>query len=155
MTSQFPDMRSSSNFFEVVLFLLSSLVIGLSFMSISLLVPKLCKFIFIRDCPGIRKSEIFPSEFCQISWEWGKLEIPNLARILLTKCYWMLQNARATAFNISELLLLCYYLCVSIKVSFAADNIFVQIFSFRWIWWRKWLLHSVFVIFSYFFRIFV
>ena len=32
MTSQFSDMTSSSNFFDVVLFLLSSLVTGLSFM---------------------------------------------------------------------------------------------------------------------------
>ena len=35
MTSQLANMTSSSNFFDVVLFLLSSLVIGPSFMSIS------------------------------------------------------------------------------------------------------------------------
>ena len=38
MTSQFTDMTSSSNFFEVVLFLLSSSVTGLSSILISLLV---------------------------------------------------------------------------------------------------------------------
>ena len=38
MTSQFSDMTSSSNFFDVVLFLLSSFVTGLSFMSILSLV---------------------------------------------------------------------------------------------------------------------
>ena len=38
MTSQFADTTSSSIFFDVVLFLLSSLVTGPSFMSISSLV---------------------------------------------------------------------------------------------------------------------
>ena len=38
-------------FLEVVLFLLSSLVTGPSFMSISSLVLKLCQFLFIRDSP--------------------------------------------------------------------------------------------------------
>ena len=44
MTSQIPDMTSSSIFFDVVLFLLSSLVTGPSFMSISPLV---------RNCDNI------------------------------------------------------------------------------------------------------
>ena len=44
------------------------------------------------------------SEFCAISGDWGKLEIPNLAQTSLIKCYWMLRNARVTAFTISELL---------------------------------------------------
>ena len=52
---------------------------------------------FIRDWPEIRKSEISPSEFYLISGDWGELGIPNLAR----KCYWMLQNARVTAFTVS------------------------------------------------------
>ena len=104
MTSQFSDMTSTSNFFDVVLFLLSSLVTGPSFMSISSLVLKLWQFSFIRDWPEIRKSEIHPSEFCPISGDWDKLWIPNLARMSLIKCYWMLQNARVTAFTVSELL---------------------------------------------------
>ena len=41
MTSQFFDMPSSPNFLEVVLFLLSSLVSGPSFMLISSLVQEL------------------------------------------------------------------------------------------------------------------
>ena len=45
-TSQFIDMTSSS-FFDVVAFLLSSLVTGPSFMSISLLVFKLRQFFFV------------------------------------------------------------------------------------------------------------
>ena len=59
---------------------------------------------FIRDWPEIWKSEIPQSEFCPISRDWGKLGIANLARMFLLKCYWMLQNARVTAFTISELL---------------------------------------------------
>ena len=47
--SQFSDMTSSSKFFDVVLFLLWSLVTGLSFMSIPSLVVELWQFSFIRD----------------------------------------------------------------------------------------------------------
>ena len=43
-------------------------------------------------------------EFCPKSGDWGKLGIPNLARMCLIKCYWMLQNVRVTAFTVSELL---------------------------------------------------
>ena len=92
------------NFFDVVLFLLSSLVTGPSFMSISSLVLELWQFSFIRDWPEIRKSEIPPSEFCPISGDWGELWIPNLARMSLIECYGMLQNARITAFIVLELL---------------------------------------------------
>ena len=62
-------------------------------MSISSLVLELWQFSFIWDWPEIRKSEISPSEFCPISRDWGELLIPNLARMFLVKCYWMLQNA--------------------------------------------------------------
>ena len=104
MTSQFSDMTSTSNFFDVVLFLLSSLVTGPSFMSISSLVLELWQFSFIRDWPEIRKSEIPPSAFCPISGDWGKLWIPNLARMSPIKYYWMLQNSRVTALTVFELL---------------------------------------------------
>ena len=104
MTSQFSDMTSSSIYFVVLLFLLSSLVTGLSFMSISSLVLELWQFSFIRDWPEIRKSEIPPSEFCPISGDWGKLWIPNLARMSPIKYYWMLQNSRVTALTVFELL---------------------------------------------------
>ena len=46
MTSPFSDMRSSSKFFDVVLFLLQSLVTGPNFISIVL---ELWQFSFIRD----------------------------------------------------------------------------------------------------------
>ena len=97
-------MTSTSYFFNVVFFLLSSLVTGPSFMSVSSLVLELWQFLFIRDWPEIRKSEIPPSEFCPISGDWGELWIPNLARMSLIECYWMLQNSRITAFTVFELL---------------------------------------------------
>ena len=104
MTSQFSDMTSTSNILNVVLFLLSSLVTGQSIISISSLVLELWQFSFTRDWPEIRKSEIHPSEFCPISEDWGKLWIPNLARMSLIECYWMLQNAMVTALTVFELL---------------------------------------------------
>ena len=36
--------------------------------------------------------------------DWSKLWIPNLARMSLIECYWMLQNSRVTAFTVFELL---------------------------------------------------
>ena len=52
MTSQFSDMTSTSIFFDVVLFLLSSLVTDPSFMSISSLVLELWQLsLLIRDWP--------------------------------------------------------------------------------------------------------
>ena len=58
---------------------------------------------------GFTKSERNPeigtrSEFCPISGDWGKLRIPNLARMSIIKCYCMLLNAEVTAFTIFELL---------------------------------------------------
>ena len=100
MTSQLSDMTLTSTFFDVVLFLLSSLVTGRSFMSISSLVLELWQFSFIRDWPEIRKLEIPPSEFCPKSGDW----VPNLARMSLIECYWMLQNSRFAAFTVLELL---------------------------------------------------
>ena len=104
MASQFSKIKSSSNFFDVVLFLLSSLVTRPSFMPISSLALELWSFPFIRDWPEIRKWEIPPSEICPMSGDWGELGIPNLARTSLTKCYWMLQNSRVTTLSVSELL---------------------------------------------------
>ena len=51
-----------------------------------------------------QKSEIPPSEFCPISGDWGELWIPNLARMSLIECYWMLQDCRVTAITVFELL---------------------------------------------------
>ena len=81
MTSQFSDMLSKSIFFDVVLFLFSSLVTGRNFMSISSWVLELWQLSFIRDWPEIRKSEIPPFQFCPISGDWGELWVSNLARM--------------------------------------------------------------------------
>ena len=97
-------MTSSSNFFDGVLFLLSSLVTRPSSMSTSSLVLELWQYSFIRDSLEIRKLEMPPSGFFPISADWGELRIPNLARMSLIKCYWMVQNTRVTAFTVSELL---------------------------------------------------
>ena len=51
------------NFFNGVMFPLSSLVTGPSFMSMSLLVLELWQFSFLRDWPEIRKSETLLSVF--------------------------------------------------------------------------------------------
>ena len=91
-------MTLTSNFFDVVLFLLSGLVTGPSFMSISSLVLKLWKFSFIRDWPEIRKSETPPSEFSPISGDWRKLWMPDLARMSLIECYWMLFQLQCYSF---------------------------------------------------------
>ena len=104
ITSQFLDMTSTSNFFDVVFFLLSNLVTGPSFMSISSLVLELLQFSFISDWLEIRKLEILPSGFCPISGDWGKLWILNLAQMSLIECYWILKNPRVTAFTVFELL---------------------------------------------------
>ena len=64
------------------------------------------QFLFIRGWPEIRKSEIPLSEFSTISRRLGgKQGIPNLVRTSLIKCYWMLVNARGTAFTVCELLM--------------------------------------------------
>ena len=92
------------NILNATVFLFPSLVTGPSFTSILLLVLELWQISFKKDWPEIRKSDISPSEFCTISGDWSKLGIPNLARIFLMKCYWMLQNARVTAYTVPELL---------------------------------------------------
>ena len=83
---------------------LSSLVTDPSFRSISWLILELWQCLIIKDWPKIRKSEETPSKFCPISGNCGQLGIRNLARISLTKCYYMMQNAKVTAFIVSELL---------------------------------------------------
>ena len=100
MMSQSFDIKLSSIF----LLLLSSLVTNPSFMSISSVVLELWQFPFIRDQPEIWKFEILPYEFWPIPGDWAKLWIPNITWKSLTKCYWKMQNARVTAFIVSELL---------------------------------------------------
>ena len=111
MTSQFSDMTSSSNFFDVVLFFLSRLVTGPNFMSILPLVLELLQFSFIRDWPEIRKSEISPPEICPISGDWDKLGIPKLAPVSLNaaKCqdysfyrFWVIKGKQTGRVKLSH-----------------------------------------------------
>ena len=104
ITSQFVDMTSPSNCFDIVLFLLSNFVTGPSFMLISSLVLELWQFSFIGDFTEIWKPEIPPSEFWPMSGDWGKLGIPQLVGMCIMQCYWILKNARVTVFIVSEFL---------------------------------------------------
>ena len=45
-----------------------------------------------------------PSDFCPTSGDWSNLGIPNLACMSQMKRYWMLKNAKVTAFTFFELL---------------------------------------------------
>ena len=91
-------------FFDVALFLFSSLVTGLSFHVSIITGSGVMTFSFIRDWPEIRKSEIPPSEFFPKPRDWGKLGTPKLAETPQIKCYWMLPDASTTACTVSELL---------------------------------------------------
>ena len=80
ITSQFVDMKSSLNFFEVAVFLLPILVTGPSFMPISLLVLEFSTIFLYKGLT--RNLEINIS----ISGDWDELGISNLARMSLMKC---------------------------------------------------------------------
>ena len=64
MTSQLVNMMSLITFFDVAVFLLSSLVTGPSLMLILSLVLELSKLSFTGERREIWKSEISPPEFC-------------------------------------------------------------------------------------------
>ena len=99
MTSQFAHTTAPPNFFNVVLFLLSSLVTGPNFMSIPSLVLELWQFFFLRVLTRnleIWKTPVWVLPNIPKSGALDELWILNLARILLMKFYWMLQNVRVT-----------------------------------------------------------
>ena len=83
MTPQVFDITSSSNVFDLAVFILPNLVTDPSFMSISLIVLELWKFSLIKDWSEIWKSKIPPSKFCPLSGDWGRLGISNLAQMSL------------------------------------------------------------------------
>ena len=89
------------NIFNVIVFFLSSVFTGSSFLLISLLVLKIWRFLFIRDWPETRELEIAPSKFHRISEDWNNLGILNLIGMFAMES---LQNIRFTAFTVSELL---------------------------------------------------
>ena len=93
MTSHFADLTSSSNFYDVVLFLLISYW---SKFYVNIITGSGVKTILFW--PWIWKSEIPLSEFCPISEDWDELGIPNLARMFLMKCYWILAKCQGCRF---------------------------------------------------------
>lgn len=102
--SQFSNTALLLNFFDVVLYLLWSLVSGPSFISISWLILELWQSLFIRDL--IRNSEIENTPvwgFFNI-WRLERVKDANLAWMSLMEHYLMLQNARFTVFTTAELL---------------------------------------------------
>ena len=101
MASTFTEMTPSPIFFDVVLFLLLSLVAGPSFMSISLLLVELWQFSFIRDGPEIWNSEIHSSQICPISGDSGKWGIPYMPRMFLKN---IIQCYKIPAFAVCKLL---------------------------------------------------
>ena len=57
-------------------------------------------FLLIKNRPEVWKLEIHPFKFCPIFGDWDKLGIQHLAHMSLTKCYYMLQDYRVTAFAV-------------------------------------------------------
>ena len=103
MTSLFADKTSSSSFLDVAVFLLSSLVTGPSFMSISLLVLELWQFFckgLIRNPKLGNTTDRVWSNISRLGW----VRDQKFRIMFLMKSYLMLQIARFTAFTISELL---------------------------------------------------
>ena len=61
----------------------------------------------IYSYKGLTRNQILKSEIVWVLhniWRLERTRIPDLARMSLMKYYWMLQNARVTAFTVSELL---------------------------------------------------
>ena len=110
MTSQFSDMTLSSNFLDVVLFLLSSLVTGPSFMSISSMVLELWQFSFIRGCPEIGNTTIW---FLPNIWRLGRvrdtkfgINVSNEMLLNVAKCqgfsfdrFWVIKGKQGRGWN--------------------------------------------------------
>ena len=104
VTPQLSVMTSLSKFLDVVLFPLSGLVTGSSFITISWLFLVLWQFFFYRGLtrkPGMGNTTVW---VFSRSGDCDELGTPNLGPMSLIKCYWMLQNARVTTFTVSELL---------------------------------------------------
>ena len=101
MMSQFADMTSLSIFWRCRIFIVNFSNWSKSHVSII----TISGVMTISDWPEVRKSKILAYTFCSVSGYLGKLGIPSLAQMSIIKCYWMLDNARITAFTISELLM--------------------------------------------------
>ena len=93
------DMMPSSVVFDVVFFFLVKFSYWSKFHVNIINDSGVMTIFFYKGL--IRNSEIgnTPSEFCPISGDWNELEIRNLARLSLVRCYWMLKNTRVAAFT--------------------------------------------------------
>ena len=75
ITSQFAEMTSLQKIFWRRLVSLVKFNYCFKFHVNIVTGSELWQFSFIKDWPEIQKSEIRPSELCQISRDWGELEI--------------------------------------------------------------------------------
>ena len=98
MMSQFIDMMSSSNIFDVFVFSLVKFSYWSKFHVSVITGSGVITIFFYKGLTRNPESDVPPPVFCPISGDCGKLGIPNLARMSLMKCYLMPKNARVTAF---------------------------------------------------------
>ena len=99
MTSHFVDM-TSRHFFDVVIFLLSILVTGPSFMSISSLVLELWQFSFIRDWPEIGNSPVW---VLPNIWRLGRVRNTKFGTKISNKILLNAAKCQGCSFTVSEL----------------------------------------------------
>ena len=92
------------NFFDFAVFPLSSLVTGLSFMLISLLVLKLWQFLFVRDSPKMQKLEIPLSWFLSDTWRLGRVRDTKFGTSVSNEKLLNAAKWQVTVFTVSELL---------------------------------------------------
>ena len=99
MTSQFFDLTSTLNSFDVALFLVNFSYASKFHVNIITASGIMTIFFYkgLTRNPEIGNTPIWFRD-------WSKLWIPNLARMSLIECYWMLQNSSVTAFTVFELL---------------------------------------------------
>ena len=90
-------------FVDVVVFLLSILDSGLSFMSISLWISSYGIFIYKRFDRKSGNCEKNSSEICPISGDWNKKKSSNLTWMCLMSSYLLLQSWKVTAFTVFEI----------------------------------------------------
>ena len=90
-------------FFDVALFLLSRLVTGPRFMTISALTLELWQFSFIKDWPEIRNRKYPVCVFPNI-WRLGLVRDTKFGMNVSNKILLNTANARVTAFTVSKLL---------------------------------------------------
>ena len=109
MTSQYPDITSSSNVFDILLFFRSSLVTSPYFMIISSLVWELSQFSLIKDWQEIQKPEVLPN-ICRLGqvrdFKFG-MNVSNEMLLNAAKCqgynfyrFWII-NEKSTGVNCS------------------------------------------------------